>query len=81
LNIGKNSFKNAARKNDQIKSVTGDDASFWTTFIGGLLTWLSTHSHASNGAPPTQAATIPANPGSITGKITAGSSQISIGDK
>jgi phage baseplate assembly protein gpV len=82
LDIGKGTFAMAARKGDAIKSVTADDSTFWTTFIGGILTWLSTHTHVETGG--TTAPSVlptPSNPGSLTGKITAGSAQVKIGDK
>lgn len=82
MEIGKGDFAESARKGDEVKSVTADDAAFWTTFLGGLLTWCGAHVHPETGAttlPPTT--TPPSNPGSITGKITAGSSQVKVGDK
>jgi len=89
MKIGNTGFNFAARLDDQIKSVTADDAAFWTTFMGGILTWLSTHTHAVPGVMLGGPGTItsaslnptPANPGSITGKITAASDQVKIGDK
>jgi hypothetical protein len=84
LNIGKGGYKNCARKDDQIKSVTADDSTFWTTFIGGLITWLSTHVHSGGtigGMTGTSANPTPSNPGSIIGKITSGSEQVNVGDK
>jgi hypothetical protein len=51
-------------------------------FVGGLITWLSTHTHpvpALGTSLPSLTPT-PSNPGSITGKITKGSTQVNIGD-
>jgi len=82
LEIGKEGFSEAARKDDEIKSTSVEDATFWT-FISTLFTVFNTHVHATAapGPPVPPVPLLVSSPSDLTGKITAGSSQVKIGDK
>ncbi len=82
LEIGKSGFSEAARKEDEVKSTSVEDSTFWTWLVTTLVTTFNTHTHVESGAttaPPLPS--LAAAPSDLTGKITAGSSQVKIGDK
>lgn len=83
LTIGKDTFSEAARKEDAIKSTSAEDSTFWTWLTTTLMTTFNTHVHATAapGPPVVPVPLLAAPPTSITGKITEGSSQVKIGDK
>lgn len=72
-----------ARKNDQVKSTSSEDSSFWT-FFTQLMAFLNTHTHPTTapGAPtlpPLPGPTFSA-PSSVTGKIIQASGTVKAGD-
>ncbi len=84
LEIGKTGFSEAARKDDEVKSTSVEDSTFWL-FISTLFTTFNTHTHVTTGPPPAPTApplpVLISSPSDLTGKITAGSAQVKIGDK
>ena len=85
LDMGKSSYQNAARQEDQVRSTSVEDSSFWTWLIGFVTlftAWVPVPGDGGLVLNTAVKAYITANPTptSLTGKIIEGSDQVRIGD-